>query len=99
MPDELTAERFAACKGQSFILRYGEHPPIPAELIEVSENPRSRQSSDTRMPFTLVFRGPKGSYIPQQIVEVSHEQLGVLGIFLVPIGSDEHGMRYEAVFN
>jgi hypothetical protein len=29
---------------------------------------------------------------------VRHAQLGAMEIFLVPIGPDEGGMRYEAIF-
>ncbi|MFQ6028489.1 MAG: hypothetical protein ACE5Q6_13435 [Dehalococcoidia bacterium] len=35
----------------------------------------------------------------QGIRRVEHKQMGGLDIFLVAIGPDEHGMRYEAVFS
>jgi hypothetical protein len=37
--------------------------------------------------------------VPQGIYKLENEKLGALEIFLVPIGPDEKGMRYEAIFN
>ena len=37
--------------------------------------------------------------MPQQIVPLEHAALGKLEIFLVPVGLDPEGYRYEAVFN
>ncbi|MDX6508976.1 MAG: hypothetical protein QOG81_728, partial [Gaiellaceae bacterium] len=36
--------------------------------------------------------------LPQQIYRFDHDELGTLEIFIVPIGTDEGGVRYEAVF-
>jgi hypothetical protein len=52
-----------------------------------------------RPPFALVFRGPMQPILPQRIYPLHHQALGALDIFLVPIGPDEVGQRYEAVFN
>jgi hypothetical protein len=65
------------------------------ELIEVSEGAGAGLS---RSPFSLVFRGGPSPPLPQRIYRVEHEALGALDIFLVPIGPDEVGQRYEAVF-
>ncbi len=55
--------------------------------------------SATRAPFSLIFRSPgERRHAPQQIYTVRHPELGEIEIFLVPIGPDERGMRYEAVF-
>jgi hypothetical protein len=35
----------------------------------------------------------------QQIYQVEHPTLGSFELFLVPVGPDEQGMCYEAVFN
>jgi hypothetical protein len=53
--------------------------------------------SPREVPFSLVFVVAPGSAgsLPQQTHVLSHEVLGDLEIFLVPIGPD----RYEAVFN
>jgi hypothetical protein len=36
--------------------------------------------------------------LPQGIQRLSHAELGELDLFLVPIGPDAQGMRYEAAF-
>lgn len=50
-------------------------------------------------PFALVFRGPGNVQLAQRLYQITHETLGELQIFLVPIAADEEGRYYEAVFN
>jgi hypothetical protein len=45
-----------------------------------------------------VFRGGPSPPLPQRIYRVEHEALGALDILLVPLGPDELGQRYEAIF-
>jgi hypothetical protein len=49
--------------------------------------------------FSLFFHGPSDPFMLQGIHKLKHENLGELGIFLVPIGQDNDGFQYEAVFN
>jgi hypothetical protein len=49
--------------------------------------------------FSLVFVGPARFVLPQQTYRLEHETLGEMDLFLVPIGPDGGGMRYEAVFS
>ena len=58
----------------------------------------ARQPSAKRQPFSLVFRGPMAPVWPQSIYRLTRDGLGDLDVFLVPIGPDEIGLRYEAVF-
>ena len=51
-----------------------------------------------REPFNLLFRGPRSPYARQGTHRLEHDRLGTLEIFLVPLGPDATGMRYEAVF-
>jgi hypothetical protein len=37
--------------------------------------------------------------LEQRTYEVEHQDMGLFALFLVPIGPDDEGMRYEAVFN
>jgi hypothetical protein len=46
----------------------------------------------------LLFRGPRTPVLPQRIYRLEHAVMGPLEIFLVPIGPDAEGMRYQAVF-
>ena len=49
--------------------------------------------------FSLLFHGPATHYIAQGIHKLSHEQLGEIDIFLVPVGKNQDGFEYEAIFN
>jgi len=54
--------------------------------------------NDRRAPFSIVFRGPRNVVLPQRIYEVEHDTIGAFPLFLVPIGPDQEGMLYEAIF-
>jgi len=72
---------------------------IVLTLAEVTDLARKDHAGPRRAPFSLVFRGPLSPVLPQRIWPLEHAALGRLEIFLVPIGPDPEGMRYEAVFN
>lgn len=52
----------------------------------------------TRAPFSLTFHGPAQPWAPQGTYRVEHDQLETLDLFLVPLGPDDRGMRYQAIF-
>jgi len=66
------------------------------ELIAVERLPHQAPS---RQPFSLLFKGAESTVRPQGIYHLSHATMEHLEIFLVPIGRDESGVRYEAIFN
>ncbi len=41
---------------------------------------------------------PAESHLEQAIYALEHAEMGMLELFLVPLGPHEDGMRYEAVF-
>lgn len=91
---DFTEATFSPYVGQTF--RIGEEGDRVTEtrLVETSTfGPGHR-----RAQFSLVFRAPEDVVLPQRIYRVEHHQLGVFELFLVPIGPDGEGMRYEAVF-
>lgn len=90
----LTAEDFREYLDTRFA---GREPAIEWELIEVTDLGEPG-AGGLRAPFSLVFRGPREPLVPQGIRRLEHAGLGELDLFLVPIGPDEAGMRYEAVF-
>ncbi len=49
--------------------------------------------------FSLVFVGPAERAVMQQTCAFSHPQLGAFDLFIVPLGPDDEGMRYEAVIS
>lgn len=48
--------------------------------------------------FSLMFVAPRGPFLPQMIYRLSNPTLGTLELFLVPIGPEQGGNGYEAVF-
>ncbi len=48
--------------------------------------------------FSLLFAGPNGQWLPQATYPVRHPALGMIDVFLVPIGPLEDGNGYQAIF-
>lgn len=90
----LTQEQFALHLTTSFRLAEADRE-TQLELIEVSE--LKRTAGQER--FSLIFRGPLESFIPQGCYDVRHDQMGEFPLFIVPIRQDSEGFYYEAVFN
>ncbi|MFN8531778.1 MAG: hypothetical protein U0670_24495 [Anaerolineae bacterium] len=97
----LTSGDFRPYLNQKFHIHYGQGEMLEVELIEVTdlrENPQNGDA-DKRTPFSLVWRSAVTTqYLPQHIFTISHDQLGSHEIFIVPIGPDSVGMRYQAIF-
>ena len=85
---------FAGCVGNTFRIRASEDRAETVTLIEVQE----LGSSGPREQFSVIFRGGQGDHLPQRIYPMEHEGLGRMDLFLVPIGPDDEGMLYQAVF-
>jgi hypothetical protein len=97
----LTHQDFAGRLGEQFELQVPEGPPVPLELIEATEGEAAGgrgPEGQERRQFSLVFRGPSAPVVPQGTYPLGHAELEGLELFLVPIGPDAEGMRYEAAF-
>jgi Domain of unknown function (DUF6916) len=93
--EELNSRIFTECLNTSFQIEVPGAEPMTVELFEVEElNYSSRLEQ-----FSVLFRGPKNPYLPQAIYSLEHPKLGKFPLFIVPIGPDEQGMCYQAVFN
>lgn len=68
-------------------------------LVEAAGIGTERSYTQREEPFAVEFRGPADLVLAQGIRILQHERLGALELFLVPVGPDNEGMRYEAVFN
>ena len=95
MLEEFNSKTFLECLHTAFQIHVAGHEPLTVELIEVSE----RNTSPQLEQFSLFFRGPASPYALQATHQMEHEKLGRFDLFLVPLGPDALGMRYEAVFN
>lgn len=94
----LSINNFNSLLNTSFVIKISEEVQLDAELILATE--LNSYSPLERTPFSLVFRTQqKNEYYEQGIFTVVHPQEGNLELFLTPLGFDEVGMKYEAVFS
>jgi hypothetical protein len=49
--------------------------------------------------FSLMFLGPKTAPLAQNTYTIAHPRIGRFWLFLVPIGCDRNGTRYQAIIN
>jgi hypothetical protein len=95
MLDTLRCEDFEPHLNAAFSMQVG-NTTTALELIAVTRLP---QQAMTRQPFSLLFRGAGTIIWPQGIYHLTRAGLDPLDIFLVPVGKDESGVRYEAIFS
>lgn len=102
MLENFVAATFAPLIGTPFAVRLDDASTFPLRLSEASEasgeGARAAAALGRRVPFSLLFHGPVAPVLAQRTHRVEHERLGAFDLFLVPIGPDADGMRYEAVF-
>ncbi len=91
-----TLETFAPAVGQAFTV--GDPAGTTVELLLVEATAQPSDPRAPRAPFSLLFHGPADPFLPQASYRFEHPTLGVMGIFIVPLGHDEHGTTYEAAF-
>lgn len=97
MLQDLQAPSFEEQLNTPFRIHFGGEAPLEVVLFEVRLH--EAHGGPRKQPYSVYFRGPHQPILPQAIYRVEHEQIGPMEIFLVPIGPDAQGMRYEAVFN
>jgi len=75
--------------------------PEPIDLTLISVTPRRIEPHEQAgmERFSAVFMGPPQIFLPQQTYRVSHPDMGEFDIFLVALGQEPEGFRYEAVYN
>jgi hypothetical protein len=98
---ELVSGTFAGHVGERFELVPGDGEPFAVTLSRcdptTAGDPGDWIERIGRVPFSLLFHAEPGAAAPQQIFELRHPALGSFSLFLVPLGPDDQGMRYEAV--
>ena len=102
MLETFTVGTFAPHLGARFRIRPDGLEPVEVVLIEATAlgggGGGTGGGPGRRTPFSIVFRGPRTPLLPQRIYPMEHDAIGTFDLFLVPIGPDQEGMRYEAVF-
>ena len=98
MLETFTVATFVPHLGEPFHIRLDAPDPLEVVLIEATELGGGGARPGRRTPFSIVFRGPRAPLLPQRIYRIEHDAIGTFDLFLVPIGPDPEGLRYEAVF-
>jgi hypothetical protein len=93
---ELALETFRPAVGETFTV--GGEGGGTVELLLVEAAHKDAGPHAPRPPFSLLFHGPADPFLPQATYRFEHASLGVMEIFIVPLGRDEHGSVYEAFF-
>lgn len=97
MLETLKVDDFEPLTGQTFHLGELEIELRLERVARVMESERARLN---RQPFSLYFRGPLEPPLPQRIYPLEHPNFAEpLEIFLVPVGRNDDGFEYEAVFS
>ena len=68
---------------------------VPLKLLKADAAGASGREGGA---FSLLFVAPAGTAAPQAIYPLTHPALGVIEIFLVPIGPLGGGSGYQAIF-
>ena len=99
MAVELTREEFSRHLHTKFRVAAEMEQTVELELVEAQSYRPEPHEQEGMERFSAVFTGPPDVFLSQGVYPLTHEQMGDLQLFLVPIGRDERGFRYEAVFN
>ena len=93
--ENLTIDDFSNRIGETFRIRIADDQALDIALAEVNA---LGTGTGKRTPFSLMLRSSGPAYAPQGIYRIEHNQLGAFDLFIVPLGPDQQGMRYEVIF-
>jgi hypothetical protein len=98
MSDPFTIERFLPHVGDVFHVVVAEAQQTPILLSEITRLAADADARRRRQPFSLVLHAPAGTLLEQQVYRIEKPGMDPFDCFLVPIGPDQNGMRFEAVY-
>lgn len=99
MSEFQTAEEFRQHLNTPFRLQVNAPKPIDLMLIGVESRPSDAREEQGMERFSVLFAGSLEFLLPQAMYRVIHPEMGEFDIFLVAIGQEADGYRYEAVYN
>lgn len=97
--ERLQISDFESLVGQPFRVVFPDRTEILTLTEATARTPAA--GSGLRTAFSLMFDGSSTDvYLPQNIYKVGHAGLGILEVFLVPLGPGPRGgpCRYQVVF-
>ena len=100
--DTYSFSRFAPLVDSTLLASVDGSDSVPLTLVDATDHLRDRRGSapvsGLAESFSLLFVGPLDRPLQQGTYAFSHEALGTMPIFIVPVGRDSQGFQYEAVF-
>jgi hypothetical protein len=94
MEEPLTIRDFAPNIHTRFHVSRPQIEDYELKLEEVTDHSNAQLEQ-----FSLIFAGILSPCLPQGAYKLTHPQMPECELFLVPIGPDETGMRYQAIFS
>ncbi len=94
----ITKQTFENIKNKSFEITLQADNTISCELLEVKSIACHTLKEGQAEPFSLLFQIAGDTIYEQNTYVIKNNELEEMPLFLVPIGADEKGVRYEAVF-
>lgn len=95
----LDREDFARVTDQEFDVDVGD---ATVTMTLIGLEPLKTPQGMPREAFSLIFKSASSVILPQRIYQMRNRGLAdaqKVGVFIVPIGRDPDGVRYQAVFN
>jgi len=95
----LTEQEFSQHVNTRFRVNPEASDPLELELVGVKGYLPKEGEQHGLERFSAFFTGPAKPFLPQGSYPLRHEIMGSFDLFLVPIGAEQNGFKYEAVFN
>ena len=99
MSEFQTEEEFRQQVNTPFRLQVNAPKPIDLTLVGVESRPSDTTEQQGMERFSVFFLGSAEFLLPQSTYRLVHPEMGEFDVFLVAIGKEADGYRYEAVYN
>ena len=99
MSEFQTEEEFRQQVNTQFRLQVNAPKPIDLTLVGVESRPSDTTEQQGMERFSVFFLGSAEFLLPQSTYRLVHPEMGEFDVFLVAIGKEADGYRYEAVYN
>lgn len=98
--DTVTIDTFAPHLNTTFKVQHdaGVSDMTLIRVKNLLDGKRPRHAKAKRDPFSVIFLGPADRMLSQRTYHFMHDGIGELDLFIVPVGRDEAGTEYEAIF-
>ena len=94
----ITKQTFENIDNKIFEVSFNPEQMTTCELIEINSINSQTLEQGQKEAFSLIFQTSGDTIFEQDTYMVKNSEFDETPLFLVPIGADEKGVRYEAVF-